>query len=327
MSADNSILIRDVVAEDAEHGAAIINEWWDETVWITREEDETHEHIREDFRKNWPRPRVFVAERDGEMLGYLALSRKDPNVGGIFVRASDRRSGVGTKLINHAKALNPDGLTLWVAEANEFARSFYRQHGFETLHYISPENDDHPGGGDFLLKWPGKLAAPVLETERLILRRPRAEDQEAVTAFFRSERSEHAGGHVPALRAWLLFAAELGHWEIRGWGCFAITQKGSDECIGLAGPWFPETWSDKEIGWMVFDGWEGRGVAFEAATAARNFVFDTLKWDTAVSYIDPANTRSIRLAERLGAVRDDVAGRPDPGDLVYRHPHPGGLAG
>ncbi|MCP4820480.1 MAG: GNAT family N-acetyltransferase, partial [Shimia sp.] len=37
------------------------------------------------------------------------------------------------------------------------------------------------------------------------------------------------------------------------------------------------------------------------------------------SYIDPPNAPSIRLAEKLGAVRDDTAARPDPNDLVYRH--------
>ena len=59
-----------------------------------------------------------------------------------------------------------------------------------------------------------------------------------------------------------------------------------------------------------------------AAEAARTHVFETLGWDTAVSYIDPQNARSIALAERLGAVRDDSAARPHPDDLVYRHPKP-----
>ncbi len=39
-----------------------------------------------------------------------------------------------------------------------------------------------------------------------------------------------------------------------------------------------------------------------------------------VSYIDPRNSRSIRLAERLGAKLDPKAAKVDPDDLVYRHP-------
>jgi RimJ/RimL family protein N-acetyltransferase len=62
----------------------------------------------------------------------------------------------------------------------------------------------------------------------------------------------------------------------------------------------------------------------EAAACARDHAFGVLGWKTAVSYIAPANTRSIRLAERLGAVRDPQAPR-FPGEaevLVYRHPTP-----
>ena len=86
--------------------------------------------------------------------------------------------------------------------------------------------------------------------------------------------------------------------------------------------WFPADWPETEIGWIMFEGGEGKGYAFEAAEAARTHVFETLGWDTAVSYIDPHNARSIALAERLGAVRDDSAERPHPDDLVYRHPKP-----
>ncbi|MCH2169093.1 MAG: GNAT family N-acetyltransferase, partial [Oceanicola sp.] len=41
--------------------------------------------------------------------------------------------------------------------------------------------------------------------------------------------------------------------------------------------------------------------------------------ETLVSYVDPRNERSSRLAERLGATLDAEAPRPDPLDLVYRH--------
>jgi RimJ/RimL family protein N-acetyltransferase len=41
-----------------------------------------------------------------------------------------------------------------------------------------------------------------------------------------------------------------------------------------------------------------------------------------VSYIDPGNARSIRLAERLGARLDRSAAKSDPEDLVYRHEAP-----
>ena len=48
----------------------------------------------------------------------------------------------------------------------------------------------------------------------------------------------------------------------------------------------------------------------------------SLGWTTCVSYIDPANRRSIALAERLGAQEDTTAPKPDAYCRVYRHPGP-----
>ncbi len=53
--------------------------------------------------------------------------------------------------------------------------------------------------------------------------------------------------------------------------------------------------------------------------ALRDWAFQDRKLKTLVSYIDPDNARSIRLAERLGATIDDHARKQDPDDLVYRH--------
>jgi RimJ/RimL family protein N-acetyltransferase len=168
---------------------------------------------------------------------------------------------------------------------------------------------------------------PVLHTERLVLRAPRAGDFAAWDAFARSGRARFIGGPFDARDAWRAFANIVGHWVLRGWGEFVFCARGSEAPLGCAGPWFPESWPEREIAWTIWSPEaEGRGYAFEAAQAARAHAFDALGWETAVSYIDPANARSIALAERLGARRDDTAPRLDPADLVYRHPAPGAVA-
>ena len=164
---------------------------------------------------------------------------------------------------------------------------------------------------------------PVLETERLVLRGPKAADAEGYVAFMMSKRSEYVGGHVARDKAWRYFTNEIGHWLIRGFGSWAVTAKGKDTCLGYVGPWCPEGWPEGEIGWVIWEEAEGRGIAHEAALAARVWTYDTLGWTTAVSYIDRPNHRSIRLAERLGCVRDRAAATPAGEDcLVYRHPGP-----
>lgn len=83
----------------------------------------------------------------------------------------------------------------------------------------------------------------------------------------------------------------------------------------MPGPLFPE----HELGWMVYPQAEGQGVAFEPASALRDWARDDRCLPTLVSYIDTGNNRSIALAQRLGAWSDAMALRPGPDDLVYRH--------
>ena len=73
---------------------------------------------------------------------------------------------------------------------------------------------------------------------------------------------------------------------------------------------------------MLMPGFEGRGYATEAASAARAWVYENLGWTTAVSYIDRDNLRSIAVARRLGCVEDTGAVPADPEDAVFRHPRP-----
>ncbi|WP_299935690.1 GNAT family N-acetyltransferase [uncultured Pelagimonas sp.] len=162
----------------------------------------------------------------------------------------------------------------------------------------------------------------ALHTDRLILRRPNGSDAAATTAFYQTERAQYVGGNVPEFRAFSNFCALLGHWEVRGYGLWAVTTKTSDDIIGLVGPHHPQGWPESEIGWLMFDGSEGRGYAAEAAKAAITDARTRLGWTDIVHYIAPQNARSITLAERLGARHDPNATVPKPEDpcLVYRQP-------
>lgn len=171
---------------------------------------------------------------------------------------------------------------------------------------------------------------PVLETERLILRAPDMRDWPAFADFMLSERSQFVRRPETDRRlAWRAFGHWIGHWVMRGFGQFVFTDRATGATLGATGNWFPEGWPEREIGWMVFTPEaEGKGYASEAARAVLSHSFGTLGWDTAVSYIAPANTPSIALAERLGARLDPDAQSPfpDQGLLVYRHPRPEGGA-
>ena len=166
---------------------------------------------------------------------------------------------------------------------------------------------------------------PTLETKRLILRGPEPEDYPDFKATFTSYRARFMGGPLNAYEAWMLYAAEIGHWNIRGYGMWMIHDKKTDETYGMAGGWKPAQWPEAEIAWVIWPAAAGNGIALEATHAARRYLYKSLGWDTAVSYIDPKNLDSIRLAERLGATKDKDAATIDGNDAVYRHPKPSQL--
>jgi RimJ/RimL family protein N-acetyltransferase len=160
---------------------------------------------------------------------------------------------------------------------------------------------------------------PLIETERLRLRVPRMADWPTYAAFMASDRAAHMGGPHAQTAAWGMFCHDVAQWPLMGHGSLMIENRANGCCVGQvcinAGPLFPE----HELGWLLYPGFEGRGYASEAAIALRMWGFEVLGLKTLVSYIHPDNTQSRRLAERLGAVLDEVAERHDPMDLVYRH--------
>ena len=164
---------------------------------------------------------------------------------------------------------------------------------------------------------------PVLRTDRLNLRAPEGGDWPAFRAFQTSDRARFVRQDGDVRTAWRAFGHIIGHWAMRGFGPFVFHRHDDPTPLGTAVPWHPQGWPEREVGWTVWHPQaEGTGLAAEAARAALDHVFRDLGWQTAVSYIDPGNARSIALAERLGARRDPEAAGPHPGDLVYRHPRP-----
>ncbi len=165
---------------------------------------------------------------------------------------------------------------------------------------------------------------PQIETPRLVLRGPRTGDYDACKGFLMSDRARHVGGPVKAGQAWRAFCHLTGHWVHRGYSMFIFADRQTDEPLGMSGPWFPDGWPEPELAWSVWSPRaEGKGYAHEAALAARGFAYGTLGWTTAISLIDPQNTRSEALARRMGCVPEGAFSF-DTGEIarIWRHPGP-----
>lgn len=144
-----------------------------------------------------------------------------------------------------------------------------------------------------------------VETERLRLRMLRESDLDTYAAMCGdADVMRYLGDGKPLTRAesWRNMAMMIGHWQLRGYGMWAVEEKASGRMVGRIGPWFPEGWPGKEIGWTLCRECWGRGFATEAAGAALDYAFMKLGWPEVISLIRPANATSIQVAERIGEV-------------------------
>jgi RimJ/RimL family protein N-acetyltransferase len=167
------------------------------------------------------------------------------------------------------------------------------------------------------------MAAPtVVETERLILRKPKKGDAKALLeAYSDPEVMRYIGlgetRNLEQTRAWLERA--LQRWKADGFGHHVIERKEDGRVLGRAGflVWNPDTWeagtlaelgkqSVVELGWLLAQEHWGKGYAVEAATALRDHGFRELRFERLISLILRGNERSERVAEKIGAryVRD-----------------------
>lgn len=159
---------------------------------------------------------------------------------------------------------------------------------------------------------------PELDTERLKLRGLQASDLDGYAAMYADAevmRFLEDGQPQPRSAAWRSMAVHLGHWTLRGFGQWALVEHATGEFVGRAGLYAPEGWPGVEVGWVLARPHWGRGLATEAARAARDYAFEALGAERVISVIAPGNDRSIRVAERLGERYDRTI------ELLDRGPH------
>lgn len=166
--------------------------------------------------------------------------------------------------------------------------------------------------------------APMLRTERLVLRGPERGDLGALTAFTTtSPRMAALGGNEREVDAWRAFLTDVGRWQVDGFGYFTLARPDDPAPLGRVGLLSYPTRGDGpkvELAWHLFDGAEGHGYATEAGRAVRDWARRDLGLGRLVSYIDPANARSQATARRLGAATDGTRAAHNASCEVWVHP-------
>ena len=148
----------------------------------------------------------------------------------------------------------------------------------------------------------------MIETERLILRRPRPGDVEAVCALWADPVvTPYIGGHPLARRqAWTNLLAMAGHWDFYGYGGWILEERSGGAFVGQVGFQKFERGIDAtrvdrpEAGWVLTPQAHGRGYATEAVAAILRWADDSLAAPSTVAIVDDRNAASIGVALKVG---------------------------
>ena len=90
------------------------------------------------------------------------------------------------------------------------------------------------------------------------------------------------------------------HWQLLGYGIWAIESLEDGELVGRAGLLNLPGWPDVEVCWALGPKFWGKGFATEAARACVNWAFAEAGLPRLISLVDPENKASEAVALRLG---------------------------
>ena len=156
---------------------------------------------------------------------------------------------------------------------------------------------------------------PILETDRLILREFRRTDLDAHAATLGDGHvMRHIGGQpVSREDSWRRLLMSVGMWSVIGIGPWLVERREDGRYLGQIGFFEferdvqPSIKGEPEMGWIFDRAAHGQGYATEAGQAALAWADEALKPQSIPAIIALENEPSMRLAERLGFVRQPDA--------------------
>lgn len=107
--------------------------------------EQTRTWIRETML---PTTTVWVAEISGRVVGFCSLGGQ--KLEHLYVHPEDQGLGVGTALLEQARALSIERLELYTFVRNQGARRFYERHGFRAIAFGQSNEENEP---DVLYEW------------------------------------------------------------------------------------------------------------------------------------------------------------------------------
>lgn len=144
----------------------------------------------------------------------------------------------------------------------------------------------------------------ILETERLRLREFSLKDKEFIVELLNSP-------------GWLQFIGDrnvktaeqarnylengpMKSYRENGYGLYMVEKKDDNQGIGMCGILNRDTLDHPDIGFAFLPAYNGKGYAYEIASATLTYATHQLNLPTIAAITAPGNARSIRLLEKIG---------------------------
>ncbi|MDP2808545.1 MAG: GNAT family N-acetyltransferase [Rhodocyclaceae bacterium] len=161
-----------------------------------------------------------------------------------------------------------------------------------------------------------------LETDRLVLRMFVENDWRALHEHFSDPDCTRFTFRRALTEAgtWRAMASMAGHWQLRGYGPYALEEKSTKAVLGTVGLWYPIEWPEPEIKWALARRHWGKGYASEAVRAVQRMAREFMPDLSLISLIDRQNASSIRLALAVGATLEREMEFAGGLFHIYRHP-------
>jgi RimJ/RimL family protein N-acetyltransferase len=159
------------------------------------------------------------------------------------------------------------------------------------------------------------MAVPIIETERLKLRGHCIADFAASAAMWADPVvTRYIGGRTQTEEeTWSRLLRYVGHWALLGFGYWVAEEKATGSFVGELGfadyrrDMEPSLKDTPEIGWVFATQFHAKGYATEAVLAAVAWGDAHFGAGRTACIIDPENLASIRVAEKCGYRKLQIA--------------------
>ncbi len=239
----------------------------------------------------------FGAYEGGALAGVIAL-RNNRHISLFFVEKAFQHKGIGKALFQQAIG-QCQGKHMTV-NSSPYAVAIYAKLGFTAT---GPEQLQ-----DGIRFTPMVFDMPVIQSQRLYLRKITAADYDHLSPMLQDAEVMHAWGHgfsPEEVRAWM--NRRLESYAQNGYSYFLAIHKESGNVVGQIGLLNEDVNGQPflGIGYILNKAYWHQGYATEGAKACLDYAFQTLKATQVICDIRPENKASIAVAKRLGMALTD----------------------